>query len=197
MLCRLRAQTLTAPQGRRKPDAGITLIEIMVSMAIFGLIGTAGFGMLDQTLRSRVQTEGRLEQLGAMQRSMYLISLDFMQAQGHSFVAGPDPRDDLFALVRADGAATVDVRYALREGVLLRELGLPPAVQVQTLLTGVDAAQMRYLASGETEWRDIWPPAVPPQGTVAANPQAVELTLGLTDPEASLRRVVILPDGMP
>ena len=183
--------------GRRPPDAGITLVEIMVSMAIFGLIGTAGFTMLDQTLRSRTQTEGRLERLGDLQRSMYLINLDFLQAEGHSLLAGPDEQGTLVALRRTDGAGTVDLRYVLREGFLLRELGSPPQTRVQTLLDGIASAQVRYLAPGDAEWRDTWPPEPPPQGAVAANPQAVELTLVFAGPEDSIRRVVILPDGMP
>ena len=183
--------------SRRMPDAGITLIEIMVSMAIFGLIGTAGFTMLDQTLRSRAQTEGRLERLGELQRSMYLINLDFMQAEGHSVIAGPDENGTLVALRRADGQGSLALRYVLREGILLRELGTPPETRVQTLLGGVASAQLRYQAAGESDWRDTWPPGEPPQGAVAANPQAVEVTLVFSGAEDSIRRVVILPDGMP
>ena len=182
---------------RRTPDAGITLIEIMVSMAIFGLIGTAGFTMLDQTLRARTQTEGRLERLGALQRSMYLINLDFMQAEGHSLLAGPDENGTLVALRRADGAGSLDLRYVLREGLLLRELGTPPDTRVQTLLDGVDSAQMRYLAAGDADWRDNWPAEAAAPGAAAGNPQAVELTLVLAGVDDSIRRVVILPDGMP
>lgn len=182
---------------RRAPDAGITLIEIMVSMAIFGLIGTAGFTMLDQTLRSRAQTEGRLERLGALQRSMYVINLDFLQVEAHSLLAGPDEQGTLVALRRADGAGDLDLRYVLREGFLLRELGTPPQTRVQTLLDGVASAQLRYLAPGDTEWRDSWPPEPPPPGQIAANPQAVEFTLVFAGAEESIRRVVVLPDGMP
>ena len=187
------------PQRRksRRPDAGITLIEIMVSMAIFGLIGTAGFTMLDQTLRSRAQTEGRLERLGALQRSMYLINLDFLQAEGHSLLAGPDEQGTLVALRRADGQGSLDLRYVLREGFLLRELGTPPQTRVQTLLDGIDSAELRFRAQGDADWRDTWPPEPSPPGEIAANPQAVEFTLFFTGAEDSIRRVVILPDGMP
>ena len=183
-------------KSRRKSDAGITLIEIMVSMAIFGLIGTAGFTMLDQTLRSRAQTEGRLERLGELQRSMYLINLDFMQAEGHSLLAGPDENGTLVALRRADGEGRIDLRYVLREGILLRELGTPPETRVQVLLDGIDHAELRFRAPGDAEWRENWPPEPPPPGEVAANPQAVEFSLFFADAEDRIRRVVILPDGM-
>ena len=182
---------------RRKSDAGITLIEIMVSMALFGMIGTAGFGMLDQTLRTRAQTEGRLERLGQLQRSLYLINLDFLLAQGHSLQAAPDDQGTLVSLRRAEDQRSLDLRYVLREGVLLRELGAPPNSRVQTLLDGIDHVDLRYRAASDTEWRDTWPSEAPPQGTVAANPHAVEFTLTFIGPEDSVRRVVILPDGMP
>lgn len=189
---------MRAPRtSRRSSNAGITLIEMMVSMAIFGLIGTAGFTMLDQTLRSRAQTEGRLERLGELQRSMYLINLDFLQAEGHSLLAGPDENGTLVALRRADGQGSLDLRYVLREGLLLRELGTKPQTRIQTLLDGIATAQVRYRAAGETNWRDTWPPEPPPQGQIAANPQAVEFTLVFSGAEDRIRRVVILPDGMP
>ena len=80
---------------------------------------------------------------------------------------------------------------------MLRELGTPPQTRVQTLLDGIDSAQLRFRAAGDADRRDSWPPEPPPQGEVAANPQAVEFTLVFTGAEESIRRVVILPDGMP
>ena len=183
--------------ARRKSDAGVTLIEIMVSMALFGLIGTAGFAMLDQTLRTRAQTEGRLERLGQLQRSMYLINLDFLLAEGHSLQAAPDDKGTLVALRRAKDQRSFDLRYVLREGVLLRELGAPPDSRVQTLLDGIDHIELRYRTASDTEWRDTWPPEPPSPGMIAANPHAVEFTMFFSGPEDFVRRVVILPDGMP
>jgi len=181
----------------RSRDAGITLIEIMVSMAIFGLIGTAGFSMLDQTLRTRAQTEGRLELLGRLQRTMYLINLDFMLAEGHSLIATPDDKGSIVALRRTEDKGSVDLRYVLQDGVLLRELGPANNSQVQTLIDGIEHVQLRFRSADDTAWRDTWPPAPPPQGEEAANPQAVEVTLVFLTGQDSVRRVVLLPDGMP
>lgn len=65
------------------------------------------------------------------------------------------------------------------------------------MLDGIDHVDLRYRAADDAEWRDTWPPEVPPQGTVAANPHAVEFTVTFAGAEDFVRRVVILPDGMP
>ena len=51
---------------KRDPTAGFSLVEVLVALAIFALIGVAGFSMLDQVLRTQRLTEGRLERLAEL-----------------------------------------------------------------------------------------------------------------------------------
>ena len=37
---------------RRHATSGMTLVEVLVALAVFAVIGIAAFSMLDQTLRS-------------------------------------------------------------------------------------------------------------------------------------------------
>lgn len=99
----------------RTPEAGVTLIEMMVALAIFALIGTAGFSMLDQVLRTESRTDGRLETLGDMQRALYLLGLDASMAEGRSLRASPEA----VGFARGGGAT---LRYAVAEGVLRRRV---------------------------------------------------------------------------
>lgn len=73
---------------------------------------------------------GGWERLGQLQRSLYLINLDFLLAEGHSVKAAPDDQGTLVALRRSEDQRSRELRYVLREGVLLRELGAPPDSQV-------------------------------------------------------------------
>ena len=61
-----------APPG----DAGFTLVEMLVALALFAAIGLAGFTVLDTVVRVRGGTEGRLERLGEIDRALALLTLD-------------------------------------------------------------------------------------------------------------------------
>ncbi|MCP3673795.1 MAG: type II secretion system minor pseudopilin GspJ [Gammaproteobacteria bacterium] len=55
---------------------GFTLIEILVAVAIFGLLSIGAYTVLDAGMRSRAQTESRLSSLEALQRAIHVIEKD-------------------------------------------------------------------------------------------------------------------------
>ena len=168
----------------RRPDAGVTLIEVLVSLSIFAVIGIAGYAMLDLVARTDRLTEGRLQRLGQMQRAMYLMELDFHLAEGLT-VAG-----DAVAVRRAAPGGTVTLSYALAgDGLQRRMLDAQGEVlAVQDVLPGVTAVDWRFLGA---DWTAVWPPEAVATGVVET-PRAVEVTLTLADGRA-LRRVAVLP----
>lgn len=65
-------------RGRRQ--SGFTLLELLVALAIFGLVSAMAYGGLQAVLetRSRVQEEG--ERLGAIQLALNVMARDLTQA---------------------------------------------------------------------------------------------------------------------
>ncbi|MAK71025.1 MAG: type II secretion system protein GspJ, partial [Idiomarinaceae bacterium] len=61
---------------------GFTLVEVLVTMAIFALIGIASFTVLDQMSKTKTQSEDAREQLQSMQFSWLMIEQDLRQAVG-------------------------------------------------------------------------------------------------------------------
>ena len=201
------------PSSHRTQDAGFTLIEVLVSLAIFAVIGGAGFGILQKVLQTQRMTEGRLDRLGAMERAMHVLTLDFLQTTPGTFqTKGGTVAIERAAPEMAEGS--IAVRYEIGSGILVREVssGLGATPVDQPLLDGVSASVWKFY-SKRAGWSDTWPPRAKPQSVgafgIAAgggavpdnglppNPEAVALTLtliGIGRDAVSLTRVALLPD---
>ena len=183
---------MTAPA--RASQAGVTLVEVLVALVIFAIIGVAGYAMLELVARSERLTEGRLQRLGQMQRAMYLINQDFHLAEDRS-VATDGSGVTLRRAVQDAAAGDFTLVYALSGDSLNRRMMDPQGdvLATQSLLTGVAAVDWHYLAAG-SDWLATWPPdgATAPTGLPPENPRAVAMTLTLADGK-TLSRVAVLP----
>lgn len=174
----------------RKGDAGFTLIEVLVSLALFALIAGAGVSVLDQVLRAQTQTDARLNRLAAVQRMMHLVQRDFTEAQPNS-VSG-----DLATITATRGGETgpVAVTYGITDDRLSRQT-LVAGDGLKTISLLPDPADLRWqYLDDRGQWHDAW------QVQTQANPpvlRAVEMTLVLRDADQALRRLMILPQPMP
>ncbi len=180
---------MTAPARR---DAGITLVELMVSLAVFALLAVAGFALVDGVLRARERTDGRLERLAEIQRALHMVTADFEQAGAGPIVVTPE----LVSFRRSGSttdAAEILVGYSLTAAALVRTVGAGPAARRQTLLTGVGGLSLSLYAP-ETGWT-----ATPPltASGLPRRPDAVAAELTLLPADGALagplRRVVLLP----
>ncbi len=197
-----------------KPRAvqGFTLIEVLVALAIFGIMTTMAYQALGQSLSNADLLTARMDRLQAIQRTMSLLGRDLMQA-------APRPVRDLlgdgripsirtsltteFALEVTRGGwpnpaglprGTLQrVAWRIEDGELLRYhwTVLDPTLANEPVITqlmeDVDSIQFLYRTAGG-EWTEQWPP-LGAQGVVAQRirPQVVEVVLTLAD-EGELRR---------
>lgn len=60
----------------KRVAAGFTLIEVLVAVAIFGLVSIGAYTVLDAAMRSQEVTESRLNKLEAIQRAVQTIERD-------------------------------------------------------------------------------------------------------------------------
>lgn len=172
---------------------GFSLIEVVIALGLFSLISMAGIVLVSSILQVRERTDGRLAELGDLQRAMLLVSADFQQARSQSLRV-----DALGAsLERADGSGTIGVRYAVIDGKLTRQLSARPASAArQTVLDRVASARWRIFVRG-AGWLDQWPQAA---GAVDADelpgPTALSIEIDLNESrvgvKGTLRSVVAL-----
>ena len=59
---------------------GFTLVEVMVALMIFGMIASAGVGLLAFSVRAQGATVERLDDTGALARLSSLMGADLAQA---------------------------------------------------------------------------------------------------------------------
>jgi len=180
--------------------SGFTLVELLVAMAIFGLVAVMAFGGLNTVMNTREAVKVQSEELKRLQLAYRLIEQDFEQALDRPV---RDPLGDERGALLAQGASaqllelTRDgwtnptgqprtslqrIQYGLFDAQLLRRywIVLDQAQDSEpverALLDGVERVEIRF-RDGEGQWHDQWPP-VNVEGAPGL-PSAAEMTLEL------------------
>ncbi|MEO8223715.1 MAG: type II secretion system minor pseudopilin GspJ [Gammaproteobacteria bacterium] len=190
-----------------RDQSGFTLLELLVAMGIFAIIGVMAMGglnaIVDQTSQSQVQAE----RLASLQRAVRLITTDLASADPRYVrdILGQDKELPFLAngtggyLVRLTRGGWPNpanlpyrgtlqrVQYRLDDGKLLREYwpvldvgGLGQDPRSEVLLTGVKDAKLLFYDpdQGTGEWSPQWPPL---RNQAPARPRAVQVNLDLED----------------
>ena len=176
-------------------EAGFTLVELMVALAIFALISVAGVTLLRSGSDTQIAVKNRLEDLSRTNRLANALESDLAQAIARpvrdaagqpvpAFVqSDADMPGALFGFVRAGWSNFDDapraglqrVTYVLEDKSLRRATwpmldGATPA-DAATLVDNVSSAQVRF-RDDKGEWRSDWTAE-----DARAMPRAVELRL--------------------
>jgi len=179
-------------------QSGFTLLELVIALAIFALLGLASGRLFDTVVRAQQATTSHEQDLRRLQRAIGVIERDVLQLASAVIVLGPttlqlqrgnwrNPQD----LPRSERQQVI---YRLDNQMLWRESrGLESStVERQRLLDDVRMLNWR-LFDRDVGWSYVWPVG---KGAAATPPQALEMVLSAGRFE-QVRRVLPLPQGHP
>ena len=193
-------------------ERGFTLVELLVSLLIFGMLSAAGVALLSFSVRAQDVAGERLGQLADIRRAGALLTADLAQAAPRivrdeagalrpAFEGGAGQGDAVaLALVRRgwdnlDGAgrpSLQQVEYRLVEDRLERRawrfLDGAEAMEPVTILDGVASLRLRY-RDEDGQWRERWDPT-----DITMLPRAVELLVAI-EGEGSIRQLFLVGAG--
>lgn len=181
--------------------SGLTLIELLVALSIFALLGTLTYRGTTQLMHAQRGVEQELARWRDINRAMHILENELLQIVAPSLpdgairlpplqYPGPGGKGELTLLSLANPGIVERVAFRLRDERL--EWSRRPDLQNDTLadtdilLNGVHAVRWRFL--GQQGWVEQWPEAANRQ---SALPRAVELELTLPD-TGPLRRLYAL-----
>jgi general secretion pathway protein J len=176
-------------------ERGFTLVELLVSLLIFGMLSAAGVALLSYSVGAQDSARIRLDELSSLRRVGALIGNDLAQAAPRlwrdeggavraAFIGGSGQTQGPALLFVRRGWENLDgssrpslqkVQYRLSDGRLER-IGYPyvdgtAASAAVPLLERVRSLRLRYLGA-DGEWRERWDPAQP-----TLLPRAVEMVV--------------------
>lgn len=190
--------------AERRRASGFTLLEVLVAVAVFGVMATLAYAGLAQVIDFRGALEARSARFAAVQKTLHLLQRDLVYASqrgirdsqgtpGSAMIGGYGTPELALTRTRddADGPGLMRVEYALVDGQLERRVWgvLDRMPQHQPLaavvLPEVTALQLRFMDA--QQWRPAWPPGGN-AGDVTLLPRAVEVRLSLAE-GSTYRRV--------
>jgi general secretion pathway protein J len=199
---------------------GFTLLELLIAIALFALLGLATYRMLDSVLLTDSSTRAHEQQLRELVRAIAAFERDLLQVsvrpvrdpfgEPRPALLGEEGDDAGVELSRTGwrnplGLARADlqrVRWQLsgeqwqRRYWKVLDQAQDSQPQVQQALDGVLGIRLRYL-DGDGNWQSSWPPpAASAEARLTLLPQALELVLEHRR-YGELRRLLRLPDALP
>lgn len=197
----------------RRRGSGFTLIEVMVALAVFGVMSLLAYMSLGQTLANADMLTQRMDRLQSVQRTVSYLSSELIQSVPRPvrIELGDAPVPAMqssfgsdFALQLTHGGwpnpagvprSTLQrTAYRIEDGELIRyhwnvldrTVNNTPLTTV--MLTDVESLTFRFLQLND-EWTEQWPPLTAQGGPTGGLPRAVEIVLVLPD-EGEIVRVV-------
>ena len=201
--------------SKRKRQSGFTLIEVLVSIAIFATLSVAAYQVVNQVQRSNQLSQERSARLNELQRAVVMMDNDFrqmalrpMRTNGESssaklivwadYLLDSDSKGVMFVRLgwhnpqqQFPRGEVTKVGYRIKDDMFERvwwRYPDTPAGQmgvITPLLSGVETFEMRF--SDGKKWSDEWDA----ENTL---PAAVSVELTLKD-YGKISRVYLTPEG--
>jgi general secretion pathway protein J len=180
-----------------RSQQGFTLVELLVSLLIFGMLSAAGVALLTFSVRAQDLADERLDQLAGFRRFGAILTSDLAQAAPRlsrdeagatrAAFTGPSGGTEGASLLlvrrgweNLDGSprpSLQKVQYRLRdrrlERVAYRYLDGAAEMEPAPLIEGVSRLSLRY-RDRKGEWRERWDPT-----QVAEMPTALEMIIDI------------------
>lgn len=170
---------------------GMTLIELMVALAVFAVLGTLTYRGTAQMIDSRASMETQLQRWRDIGRAVNLIELEVLQTAAPAQSAGGSrrpvmqlgsylgkPQLTLLGLSTGHGVELIAFRHTDNRIEWLRRPDSMPesATESDVLLDNVSAVRWWFL--GTQGWGNAWPSAA---DNTLALPRALRVELDLPD----------------
>lgn len=201
----MKCRPVRESQSRRYACCGLTLIEMLVALAVFAVLGIMGYRAAAMAMESRQRVAAELQRWRDIANLMQILETDLTQYLERPGVAG-GATSSIEKLKLAQSEGTVELSFLKLDGgggsVRRRGYRLANGQLLQLRWPGTDAASLpesypvldrvarvRCLMIGADGQRYAsWPDANAAQQTT---PAALEFELELTD-VGSIRRLIAL-----
>lgn len=209
---------MKAPAIKNKLS-GFTLLELLVTLAIFGLLSVLAYGSLDVVLKGQQATNEHASRLAQLQKTFLWLERDVEQTVNRSIrdeygekqlaMKGAEAGQYQLELTRAGWRNPTGrtrsnlqrVAYSVKDEKLIRsywnvlDRAQDSQPQETELLDGVLRMELRFLtfqANNQKEWTDSWPSNSLGVQSTEDPPRAVEVTLE-TEHEGRITRLFRVP----
>jgi len=177
-------------------QAGFTLLELVIALALFSLLSLGCWRLYDSLLRVQAHVSAHEQALRNLQRVITVIERDFLQLAAPGNLPALRWRQEELHLHRGNWrnpldqprSERLDVSYRVEERRLLRYSRSPELATMQRQVLLGDVRELRWrFYDRQAGWRSGWPAS-------GGLPRAVEISLsaGRFD---DIRRVILLPEG--